>query len=240
MEQDQNVEKMIVGFKEKWRTGYEYNSNHLVLFRGAKVPAEIQTELYMCLFYMGYLYKLADRLDQNVLNLDETLMRQVNNYQNKGGLCIYLSVVLYWILRKHTNINKKLLHYCQGLYRITFEELDDILLHGPGRDGLHAWLEINKSIVDISIKQIEAFYDFKGAPIILGEVPADLELIGFRETHECVKAYAKQLANEVGLNRKEWIKQHYKNAVRVFIEHQKKGRNNQAPQRVKGTEQAGN
>ncbi len=72
-----------------------------VLFRGVKVPAEIQTELYMCLFYMGYLYKLADRLDQNVLNLDETLMRQVNNYQNKGGLCIYLSVVLYWILQTY-------------------------------------------------------------------------------------------------------------------------------------------
>lgn len=75
--------------------------------------------------------------------------------------------------------------YCQGFYRIRFIEAYDIINHlSNEKSGLHAWLELDNVIIDISINQISV----NQVPI-LAVRPENVELKDFRETHECAKVY---------------------------------------------------
>ncbi|MEK5183295.1 hypothetical protein [Paenibacillus sp. FSL P4-0288] len=203
----------IRGFKEKWNVGYEYAPENLVTFVGSKILVEQQHEIIIFLYYIQYLYKYADDPDE-ARYLDANTKNELLRYQKDGGLCIHLSIVLYFLLLKYSTIKKSNLAYCQGFYRIRFIEADDIINHlSNEKSGLHAWLELDNAIIDISINQISV----NQVPI-LGVIPENVELKGFRETHECAKVYAKQMANYLGLKRKKWIANHEKNAKRVWVE----------------------
>ncbi len=96
-----------------------------------------------------------------------------------------------FLLRTYSEIENDNIIYCQGYYDVTVNDLDTFLECGQaGKIGLHAWLEVNDSVVDVSIKQIEneRIYKFKEKPFyVLGKVPEGIEYNGFRETHSCAK-----------------------------------------------------
>ncbi|WP_028560620.1 hypothetical protein [Paenibacillus pinihumi] len=232
IEKDDGIIEILEEFKKTWFVGFDYKIDDVISFDGKEFFESHENQISILLFYIQYLYANADK--ENVLYIDENTKQELYWHQNNGGLCIYLSIVLYFLLRTYSEIENDNIIYCQGYYDVTVNDLDTFLECGQaGKIGLHAWLEVNDSVVDVSIKQIEneRIYKFKEKPFyVLGKVPEGIEYNGFRETHSCAKKYVKKMIKSNGIKREEWIHNHNQNALRVIYSLIQKGKESENSQ----------
>lgn len=142
-----------------------------------------------------------------------TPLDEVARYQERYGLSIYFSVVLYWLLVSYGVINEKRLSFCQGYY--SFAVPNDHPDNAKYRAGLHAWLSLNGSVIDVTLWQL----GFPGSETpnvrpaaIKGKIPENLNLIGFEENKSLAKEYARQFAKDSGTTFYTWLNQHKEKA----------------------------
>lgn len=155
--------------------------------------------------YINYCYLLS----KNYTEKDEAA-----RYAKTNGTGIYFSVVLYWLLVSYGVVNQKKLKFCQGCF--SYKMREDVCTHPRYRAGMHAWLSYHDSVLDTTIWQQREFFDFETSglktPVIKGEIPTNLELLGFEEHKSLAKEYARRFARDSGMTFFEWLGFHRQQA----------------------------
>lgn len=159
--------------------------------------------------YVDYCYLLS----KNFTEKDEAA-----RYSEKHGTSIYFSVVLYWLLVYFGILNEKRLQLCQGYFR--YRTREDKVPEPKYRAGLHAWLSYNDSVIDVTIWQQEELFDFEKRgfkiPVITGNIPEGMTLIGFEEDRILAKEYARKFAKDSELTFCEWVNYHGQQADLLY------------------------
>lgn len=223
-EKEDNVEeKVLTFFEEKWKTTFRDNHKTLKKFKGSKYDSSYllkQPLVYHFTMYIRDIYYYITHVN-TIGEIPKHVKNEIAEYERKGGQCIYLSVLLYNMLHRK-GIGNGSLKYCQGYYSHRCREDNPLgRLLGEYHMGLHAWVELNHSVIDISIKQEDTFFDFKDEEFIFGEVPEGLRFIGYEETHIVAKEYARDIAKFSEMNYFEWIDSHIQAAINnseVYLE----------------------
>ncbi|MCT4567992.1 hypothetical protein [Bacillus thuringiensis] len=127
-------------------------------------------------------------------------------------MCIYASVLLYYLLLKTNEVSKNKLSFMQGFYHHEFHKnhfLNNIYQNGAF--GLHSYILFDGYLIDTTIHQI-AFNYYPGEHTefsFIGETTAGINLYGFKETNKIVHKYAKKIARESNMTIEEWIEYHH-------------------------------
>jgi hypothetical protein len=173
-------------------------------------------EFELAVMYADKLFRYIHmREEKYELFMNEKLMNQLIHYDGEGGMCIYLSVVLYCLLYK-AGYSEKSLGYWQGYYSAPMTQpVYKMLTKMEMTKGIHAFLTLDGTLIDMTIGQIEDRYVFEGHYFILGQELEGVEHFGFRETHDIVKEYARNFAKEVSMTYYEWVNAHY-DTLKVF------------------------
>lgn len=198
---------IIKNWEEKWITGYDYKRATPEVFNGAAFPFDPldRAELIRCFLYVEKIF--AESYEGDPHTLPELARQEVARSERAGGLCIYLSVLLHCLLMESKIAGPEEIRLVQGYHSHELRK-DFPFEWGKWHSGLHSWLVWGDIVLDVSIRQEEQFFDFKGRPYILGKVPDGLDLVGFREPKKTPMKYARRYAKESGLQLDAWIRQH--------------------------------
>ncbi|MEC2129338.1 hypothetical protein P9G84_10195 [Brevibacillus centrosporus] len=215
---DRTKEKIVETFLDRWITGYDYRKATPESFKGKDIPAHIANHpmFYASIIYMETLYKAVTHGDFD--DIDQVVKDELISWESKGGQCIYLSTLLYMLLLYHELGTENNLSYVQGYYiHLLREEYRSLKVQilPPVHGGLHAWIVLDGSVMDISIRQEEDFFDFQGKPFILGKVPEGLNLYGYREVRKTPKSYARMIAKGSGMKVEDWVQNHVSASLRI-------------------------
>jgi len=216
------IEDMIAfikkSYSENWKTGYDYSNIEPKEFKSMNIDSRFSKEIYAPVF-ISYIYKLFRYLSTgNSDGIDEWAIKEFEEWEIKGGNCIYLSVLLYSLLRHGCKICPDCIKYVQGFYRHEIRSDYPSFLPWNGQhNGLHAWITVNGAIIDISIMQQELFFDFKHNLMVFGEIPEGLIYMGFEETDDTVKSYLKDILEFSKMPYELWIRKHQLNALHVGL-----------------------
>lgn len=208
-------------YKEKFITSFDYESKEMERFYGVKPNESLlkNIDFISNLSYIGFLFEIIGEWSFAKTDLPKPLANELLEWEQDGGQCIYLSFLLYALLR-HDGISDSNITYCQGMYWHKCREDNPMAkVFGENHSGLHAWLEVKGAIVDISIGQEEEFFDFRGPAIVLGELPSGLDYYGFREAKSTPKEYARKAARKMGKTYVEWVSTHKREALKRYIDH---------------------
>lgn len=236
VDNDRTKEAIVERFLDRWITGYDYRKATPETFYGKDIPAHIADHpmFYASIIYVETLYRQAmlrhscennesEWMNQAETNgelddIDQVVKDELISWENKGGQCIYLSTLLYMLLLYHELGTENSLSYVQGYYiHLLREEYRSLKVQiwPPVHSGLHAWIELDGSVMDISIRQEEDFFDFQGKPYILGKVPEGLQLYGYREVRKTPKSYARMIAKGSGMKLEDWVQHHVSASLRI-------------------------
>lgn len=209
----------IKRFKENWFVGYKYEENKAISFRGKLPSMELisNPNFFRNFVYVNVLFDVASVYGSDV-EVNRDVLDEVFKWNEKGGLCIFFSVLLYQLLLEDRVVDKEKMKYIQGYYYHKAREDNPLvkMIFGEHHAGYHAWLAIEGSVIDVSIKQEQECFDFKDKPFILGEVPKGIELVGFEENEETVRKYVDLFLKEAGKSYDEWIRLHKEQAIKVI------------------------
>ncbi len=155
--------------------------------------------------YVNYCYLLS----RNFTDKDE-----VAKYTARNGTSIYFSIVLYWLLIYFGVLNENKLKFNQGYFR--YKKREDGCSQTRYRAGMHAWLSYDDSVLDVTIWQQKDLFDSaedepKNA-VLIGEMPSELELFGFKEKKSLAKEYARLFAKDSGMTFYQWVSFHKQQA----------------------------
>lgn len=216
----------VLNESEKWVTGYDYSKIDPVEYKSKKMPGSKKRnfELASSLFYVQSISECIEYWKTETL--DKQVSDEVEKWNNEGMLCAYTSVLLWCLLYENGVFNADEMRMVQGYYR----HIDQGILATLGlfgdkpiyQCGLHAWVEVSGSVIDLSIVQEQSTFNFPGLPAIVEDIPAGMELSGWREGKETVKKYARQIAKEQNMNYYEWINYHKLQAEKMAREHLEK------------------
>jgi hypothetical protein len=204
-------------FKGRWKTAFT-PSMELKEFNSGEIEEEFRIHPAFAKnvpYTLGAFSEVATNI-----RVDENLPHdEVNKWDRKGGLCIYLSVLLYWLLREN-GIPEKDVKLCQGFYKHNLrKDFPEMLIGGPfGRiqTGIHSWITYQGNIIDVTIGQQESVFDFEGSPYVMGEIPEGLHYYGWEEPEQIAKDYARMIARENGQNFFKWIEEHNMKSYRYI------------------------
>lgn len=219
--QDEDVDSLdwvIRKFEEDWIVGLDYKKETPISFKGEELSGDIKRDAFFQknIFYIMELYSYVS-YEKDGAELPIFAKKEITRWEQKGGQCIYLSALLYSLLLHDKVADATSMSLCQCYYAHMYRADNPLgMMMGKEHRGLHAWLELNNGVIDISIRQEEYFFDFKGQPIIIGKVPEGLSLIGYKETHKTAKDYGRMIAREGEAVYLDWIKNHSLAASRLF------------------------
>lgn len=210
-------------FNTDWISSFDYTAGTTTTFKGSTLNKDLarnpffHKNLHYVMDIQNYIQDFMARPRDS--KLPKMTLDEITTWERNGGQCIYLSALLCELLLYDKVVSPDDIYLCQGYYKHECREDNAIgMLMGKTHIGLHAWLEIKGSIVDISIAQEDQFFDFKGQPFILGEAPEGMDLIGFKEPRETAKNYCRKIARENGSVYLDWIKMHSQSSTRRFLE----------------------
>ncbi|WCK57388.1 hypothetical protein PP175_25310 (plasmid) [Aneurinibacillus sp. Ricciae_BoGa-3] len=198
--------------KKNWNSqiklvdGFEY-------FKGDQIPLVVLThpEFIKIILYISQLYcaVLNGYKQDYPTNISKAIREEGSYYEQEGKLCVYLSVLTYCLLLHHNVTTDKSMRYVQGYYWHKTESHDPLVyLMGNEHAGTHAWICVDKAVIDMSIRQQELFFDFESKPYILGKVPDKLWLKGFSEPKKTINKYVDQFSKRLNCSSEEWVEQH--------------------------------
>lgn len=209
-------------FTETWITGFNYKQREPVrITETEQLNPDLISDykFHSALYYTALLFD-ATLYDAPMYFSDENkwIIDEVNYWENKGGLCIYLSALLYMLLLDSKLLTEKDMSFCQGYY---FHKLRDdfpeFMRLWENHYGLHSWLMIGNSVVDVSIRQEFQTFDFKGKDIVVGKLPEGMDFYGYREVSRTPKKYARLFASTVGMKHELWLLKHRKACLELYL-----------------------
>lgn len=201
-------------FKKHWLRGYSYIKRNPQSMRSRNLPHSIQTPLFAQ--YALYMQMLDKNVDKDFCEISPEIKKEVQHWNNEGAYCIYMSILFYALLRKSKLVKEEDVSFYQGYY--DFQLRDDFptfLSVSERQIGIHAWLTIQGSVVDITANQNSYLFDFgfKEISVILGNYDPDYRLVGFKETQDTINTYLKKFSDYSGKTIDEWINSHHKESA---------------------------
>lgn len=204
-------------FHDKWFASYDYNLDNIKHFNTVPLREEVRKNLDFRKS-VAYIMSLYDCLmNGESYGYDKWVIDEVEEWEIKGGNCLYFSVLLYNLLMVDTVGCPECIKYVQGFYRHNVRADYPSFLPWSGQhNGLHAWVSIDGSIVDIAIKQQEMFFDFKDEPFVIAKIPDGLTYMGWEESQETVFRYTKEICEFSKKPFALWIAEHNLNALKLY------------------------
>lgn len=206
-------------FKDNWKTSSDYQISDPKTFKGAPLPEELRKNVHFKsgIYYISFLYEIVSAYRKHDPLIPDSIIKELFWWEKRGGQCIYLSALLYALFLEGRVAKEQDMQFCQGVHMHKCREDNPIgLMMGKEHAGLHAWITVKDAVIDISIRQEELFFDFKGTPIVAGEAPEGLNYYGFVETKDVAKGYCRDSAKEAGTYYLDWIKEHRLVASKVY------------------------
>lgn len=206
-------------FKMKWRTTFEGDYTKLQQVHSTAMDKKhlMNPAFEGIMLYGDHLFRYAHWDDEaSETLLEPAIRKQMKDYAANGGLCIYISIVIYCMLHQE-GFTEEQLRYWQGYYDAAvnqpfYEKLTDL----ERTKGLHAFLTLEDSIIDLTLGQLESLFVFQKHYFVLGDPIEGIDHYGYCEPHATVKAYARSFAKELGMTYYEWILMHKKSMLRVL------------------------
>lgn len=190
----------------KWIQSYIYDKEDAVQFQTTSAPSTEKEELFRIYFY--YMSLLFEELFDNQAKFvtSSTIRKELTHWNEEGGLCIYLSVLLYGLLEQDDVFDTDDLKLVQGYnaYRSN-NPFVQALFNNPELLNFHVWLAFNGSVIDISVAQERESYQFGDTQFILGEIPVGFEMVGFIENKETVNKYMEKFSSRMNMSVNEWL-----------------------------------
>ncbi|MCC2327612.1 hypothetical protein ABR773_28905 [Bacillus cereus] len=203
-------------FKKEWLTSYDYQKQKPIHYQSQQAPGHLFTSqtikpiLYLTKLTHAALYE-DHNLVSSFLKKGDTAWKEVLKYNQNGGLCIYASVLLYYLLLESNEISKNRLSFMQGYYHHEFHDQHILKnMYQNGAFGLHSYILFEDYVIDTTIHQV-AFNFYPGEHKefnFIGETTGGINLYGFKETNRTVYKYAKKFAKNSNMTTEEWIKYH--------------------------------
>ncbi|MFF2531305.1 hypothetical protein ACFVS2_20595 [Brevibacillus sp. NPDC058079] len=200
--------KTVAHHRKNWYSEIKQSSD-FYLFQGESLPEEVvrHPKFLPIISYLSEIFENAKAYRKD--HLPSELIDEVLYYEQKGQLCVHMSIITYALLYHNNIADEKRMKYVQGYYHHETRTNNWIAgLMGNAHIGSHAWITIGKAVVDVSIKQEELFFDFGTYPIILGKVPSGMTLKGFTEPKKTVNKYMETFAKRRNVSIQEWIEYH--------------------------------
>lgn len=200
--------KTVDYFKKHWFSDVK-NPTDFIVFQGDDLPkpAILHPRFTEIVFYVSELFENANPYGYQSIPKD--IIDEVYHFEQNGQLCVFLTVLNYILFLEYEIADERSMRYVQGYYY--HEARTDnwiVSMMGKAHVGSHAWLQLGKGVVDLSIKQEELFFAFEGYPAILGKVPEGMHLKGFSEPKKTVNKYIELFAKRRKMTPKEWIAYH--------------------------------
>jgi len=205
---------------ERFNKSYHYETGREIESKSKALPEKfINNKTFMQHIHYGQTLALS-YLNDNFNELDTKLKNEITAAEEEGGLCIYVSIVLYCLLIESRLVNIKDIDYMQGYYKHELRKDFPLFIpFGKNHLGLHSFLKVKGSTIDVCIvPQEQMFFDFGDEDIILGNIPDGLELIGFKESFGTVMEYVKKYTEKADLTYNQWIRYHQLNSEIIMLQ----------------------
>lgn len=215
---EKTVKHIAKKFTNDWKTSYDYTKAKYKIYESVPLNPKVKADTFFERNVV-YIEALYNSLSKDDYIIPDIINNELTEWEIKGGLCIYLSILLYSMMifekRSCTDCTKLV----QGF--VTHEIRKDYPSYLPwnGRHILlHSWVTLEGAIVDIAINQQYPFFDFN-EPFTMGKIQDGLTYVGFEESKETVEKYVKEILEFSKMTFTEWIVGHLKCATLVFLEY---------------------
>jgi hypothetical protein len=206
-------------YSERWYSSFPYLENDPVYFESKNIEEKILNNAQFVAFCLYLSFLTEKMLNYKWNEIEEWPRNEIKEWDKKGGLCIYLSVLHYCLLMESRIIPEKRLGLVQGFYSHPTHGIMSIFDNMKIQSGLHAFITVNNCVVDFSIKQEACVFNFKnGNEFIMGDIPEDMTLGGWIEGKVLAKKYAREIARSSGMNYLDWIEKHMIYAYDVSLQ----------------------
>lgn len=202
-------------FKSKWKTSYDYQNTDPIRFKSLPIDKKIlnHTDFMSAAVYISELTQKA--LSYRWNEIEGLAGKELKAWDANGGLCIYLSILHFCLLLESKAVKEDELCLVQGFYRHPTHGILSIFSNLETQCGVHSFISVQGAVVDLSIQQEESTFEFGERNFIIGDIPDEMELVGWTEGKHLVKQYAREIARSSGLNYFEWIERHQLNAYNL-------------------------
>ena len=213
---DEELAEFAAGiFKSHWKTSYDYQKTDPIIFQSLPIDGKIlkHTDFMSSAVYISELTQKA--LSYRWNEIEGLAGKELKAWDAKGGLCIYLSILHFCLLLESKAVREDELCMVQGFYRHPTHGILSIFSNLAIQSGVHAFISVQGAVVDFSIQQEASTFDFGEKEFIIGDIPDEMEMVGWTEGKHLVKQYAREIARSSGLNYFEWIEQHKINSYKL-------------------------
>lgn len=211
---DDQTDESLINFttdvyNKIWHTSHDYRITEPVYFESKKISNKIMLDAQFMAIAI-YISFLTDKmLEFDFTAIEQFTGTEILEWDKKGGLCIYLSVLHYCLLLETRIVKEEDLKFIQGFYSHPSHGIMSIFANCITQSGLHAFITVENAIVDFSIKQEACVFNFEdGNEFIMGRIPYEMMLGGWIEGKQIAKKYAREIAKVSGINYFEWIDKH--------------------------------
>lgn len=198
------IDYVSKNFDNSYHTSYDYKNIEPVLMKSKPLKKYFYKDKHFvsAVTIAEFLMQISMYGGNEKYDLIEPIKKQLLEFDRRGQLCCYISIVLYSLLKRRYDVQ-----YYQGLYyHKARADYPDFLPWGNIHAGAHAFITVDGSIIDVSIRQEEMFFDFKGKTSILGNIPEGMKLYGWKENIVTVSKYINDILKFSNMTLKEWIK----------------------------------
>ena len=210
----------------QWITSYDYSNINPMEYK-SKHLLESKKRNFEYASSIIYVQTISECIEFcKTDTLDKQAAEEALKWDDEEMLCVYTSVLLWCLLYENGVFSANEMKLAQGYFtHINQGILETLGVFGDVPSyklGLHAWVEVSGSVIDLSIVQEQSTFRFHGIPSIIEEIPAGMELTGWEEGKETVKRYARQIAKEQNMKYYDWINYHKLQAEKMIVGHLKK------------------
>ncbi|MFJ7982382.1 hypothetical protein ACIQ1D_19150 [Lysinibacillus xylanilyticus] len=212
-------------FKNRWTRSYSYLKSKPIQAKNIDIKNAlpyVKNNPKLGDFLL-YVTTLAIEIDSVQSDIPLDIYNEVNYWNfEKGGYCMYMSVLLYGLLTRNNVVDASNLSYYQGFYDFDIPNDERFaiarIVFNERQMGVHAWLTLKDSLIDLTASQNKTVFDFEfsEAPIILGKFPNGYNLFGFKENQETIEWYWKLFAEHRGMTVDEWFTMHERACAEVI------------------------
>lgn len=201
--------------KDNWISSYNYSIHNAIEFKSQMIPNQTYEDTHFkisCLYVNLLFNSLLQDID---LFEDKTILKEVSDWDENGGLCIYLSVVLYTLLIEFKVCNRNNLRLIQGFTKYTpTHPIFTLISNSATMINFHSWLSYKGSVLDFSIGQEEKNINVLKESFIIGKITEEIEYKGFKENHKTVEKYIEMYARRLNMSSSEWKLNHMQNCLK--------------------------
>jgi len=218
-----NYEKKVVNYiRKNWHSRIK-NEKELTAYKGKDLEASIKKnpEFMKTVMYIAELFESSEWNNRAVKlpTFHEKIRKELVKWEENGELCLYLSVACYALLEKSQVFNDREMKLIQG-YFLHKPDTDNALarMMGDTHVGIHAWISIKGSVLDLSIGQERDFFNFNEVAVVMGKVPEGMTFKGYQEPKKVLQKHIQKYAKFAELSEEEWRQLHLNESNKKFAE----------------------